>query len=52
MLVVEGLGEEEESSSREGREDDVGVEIKGIRRPVTEDSRGEAIVDMFAFAGI
>lgn len=40
------------SISREGREEDVGVEIRGIRRPVTEDSRGEAIVDILLICGI
>lgn len=46
--VPDGLGELswERGISREGREEDVGVEIRGIRRPVTEDSRGEAIVDI------
>jgi RecQ-mediated genome instability protein 1 len=32
--------------SRLGREEDVGVEISGIRRPLTDGSRGEAIVDI------
>jgi len=32
--------------SREGREEDVGVEIWGMRRPFTEVSRGLAIVDI------
>lgn len=45
----EGLGElsTERGISREGREEDVGVERRGIRRPPgTDDSRGEAIVDI------
>jgi len=32
--------------SREGREEEVGVEIWGMRRPLTEVSRGLAIVDI------
>lgn len=37
---------EREGSSREGREEEVGVEIWGMRRPLTEVSRGLAIVDI------
>lgn len=53
-FVDEGRGELsiERGISREGREEEVGVEIRGIRRPVTEDSRGEAIVDILVICGI
>ena len=36
--------------SRLGREEDVGVEMRGIRRPLTEVSRGLAIVDILGVA--
>jgi hypothetical protein len=32
--------------SRLGREEEVGVEMRGIRRPLTDVSRGLAIVDI------
>ena len=47
-MEVERLGEGEEArgASKEGREEEVGVEIWGIRRPLVERSRGLAIVDI------
>ncbi len=39
----------ERGFSREGREEDVGVEIWGIRLPLTDESRGLAIVDMLGY---
>ena len=41
-----GEGSEERGISRLGREEEVGVEIWGIRRPFRELSRGLAIVDI------
>ena len=38
--------------SREGREEEVGVEIWGTRRPFTEVSRGLAIVDIMALSEV
>lgn len=42
----EGEEEGERWLSRLGREEEVGVEIRGMRRPVMEASRGLAMVDM------
>ena len=46
-----GEGSEERGFSKEGREEEVGVEIRGGRRPLTEDSRGLAIVDIWEDLG-
>lgn len=46
--MVAGEPVSERGMSSEGREEEVGVAIKGTRRPFTEESRGWAIVDILS----
>ena len=51
MGAREGEASFERGFSREGREEPVGVDTRGTRRPLTDESLGLAIVDILGVCG-